>query len=60
MIMVGTVLGPGSIFIMLAGSLTVAFGVANSTAFIINLVPLIIFIIGELYDSFVRKRAHVK
>ncbi len=45
MMMIGTVLGPGSIFIMLAGSFGAAFGLDNSTSFIINLVPLILFII---------------
>ena len=45
MMMIGTILGPGSIFIMLAGSFGAAFGIENWTSFVINLVPLIIFII---------------
>ena len=49
MMMVGTVLGPGSIFLMLAGSLSIAFpSIGNGTAFIINLIPLVIFIIACL------------
>lgn len=45
MMMVGTVLGPGSIFIMLAGSFGAAFGLSNWTSFLINLVPLVIFVV---------------
>ena len=45
MMMIGTVLGPGSIFIMLAGSLAAATGISDSTSFLVNLVPLILFII---------------
>ena len=35
----------GSIFIMLAGSFGAAFGIDNDTSFLINLVPLILFIV---------------
>ena len=45
MMMIGTILGPGSIFIMLAGSFGAAFGINNDTSFLINLVPLILFIV---------------
>ena len=45
MMMIGTILGPGSIFIMLAGSFGAAFGIDNDTSFLINLVPLILFIV---------------
>jgi chitin synthase len=45
MMMIGTILGPGSIYIMLCGALSVAFGLSNWTAFVVNLVPLIGFIL---------------
>ena len=45
MIMVGTVLGPGTIFLMLSGALSVAFGVSNSAAFLWNLIPILGFMI---------------
>jgi chitin synthase len=40
MMLIGTVLGPGSIFIMLAGSFGAAFGLDNWTSFLLNLIPL--------------------
>lgn len=43
--MVGTVLGPGTIFLMIVGSFNVAFGMDNWTSFWVNLVPIIGFII---------------
>ena len=45
MIMIGTVLGPGSIFIMLAGSFATAFEIANWTSFVVNMVPLVLFVV---------------
>eukprot|EP00095_Tigriopus_kingsejongensis_P011454 maker-scaffold271_size230452-snap-gene-0.8 protein:Tk11454 transcript:maker-scaffold271_size230452-snap-gene-0.8-mRNA-1 annotation:"isoform b" len=45
MMMIGTVLGPGSIFLMLVGACGVAFSLATWTSFVINLVPMIIFIL---------------
>ena len=45
MMMVGTILGPGSIFLMLVGAFSLAFGFSNWLAFGINLVPLVIFIV---------------
>ena len=48
MMMVGTVLGPGSIFLMLSGSLSIAFPIGNGTSFLVNLIPLVIFIIACL------------
>ena len=44
MMLIGTVLGPGSIYVMLCGALGVAFGMTNWTAFLVNLIPLIGFI----------------
>lgn len=45
MLMVGTVIGPGTIFLMIVGSWSVAFHVDNWTSFWINLVPIMLFII---------------
>ena len=47
--MIGTILGPGSIYIMLCGALGVAFGMDNWTSFLINLVPLTGFIVICFY-----------
>jgi chitin synthase len=49
MMMVGTILGPGSIFLMLAGALSMAFGLSNGNAFLANLIPLFIFILICLF-----------
>ena len=43
--MVGTVLGPGTIFLMLVGAFNSAFKVDNWTAFLINLVPILLFML---------------
>ncbi|KAK4004959.1 hypothetical protein OUZ56_006685 [Daphnia magna] len=45
MLMIGTVIGPGTIFLMIVGSWSVAFHVDNWTSFWINLVPILFFII---------------
>ncbi len=45
MLMVGTVLGPGTIFLMLTGALSIAFSVANFTSLLINLIPVLGFMI---------------
>ena len=45
LIMIGTVLGPGSIFIMIAGSMSTLFGLENWTSFAINMTPIVIYII---------------
>ena len=47
--MVGTVLGPGSIYLMLVGAFGVAFSLSSWSSFLINLVPLGIFIIACLW-----------
>ena len=39
--MVGTILGPGTIFLMIVGSFNVALGMDNWTAFLVNLIPII-------------------
>jgi chitin synthase len=45
MMMVGTVLGPGTIFLMLVGAFSVAFGISNNDAFVYNLIPIIGFML---------------
>ena len=45
MMMVGTVLGPGTIFLMLVGALNSAFGISNNDAFMYNLIPILGFMI---------------
>ena len=45
MMMVGTVLGPGTIFLMLVGAFSVAFSISNNDAFLYNLIPIIGFMI---------------
>ena len=41
MLMMGTILGPGTIFLMLTGAFNSAFKVSNWDAFLINLVPIL-------------------
>ena len=41
MLMVGTILGPGTIFLMLVGAFTAAFGIPNWDSFLYNLIPII-------------------
>ncbi|KAF0297192.1 Chitin synthase chs-2 [Amphibalanus amphitrite] len=43
MLMVGTVLGPGTIFLMLVGSFNAAFGISNWDSLIYNSIPVFIF-----------------
>ncbi|GAB6030579.1 hypothetical protein CHUAL_007440 [Chamberlinius hualienensis] len=49
MLMLGAVMGPGTIFLMLVSALNVAFGVANIRATWINLIPLLIFILTCIF-----------
>ncbi|XP_046481507.1 chitin synthase chs-2-like isoform X1 [Neodiprion pinetum] len=44
-LMVGTILGPGTIFLMLVGACSAAFGIGNWPSFHYNLVPVVIFMI---------------
>ncbi|TRY63908.1 hypothetical protein TCAL_11841 [Tigriopus californicus] len=48
MMMIGTILGPGSIFLMLVGACGAAFGLSNWASFGINLAPMVIFILACL------------
>ncbi|CAN8011727.1 unnamed protein product, partial [Ixodes pacificus] len=43
MLMIGTILGPGTIFLMLLGSFVSCFGVSNVTALLYNIVPVMGF-----------------
>ncbi|XP_013772916.1 uncharacterized protein LOC106458013 [Limulus polyphemus] len=45
MLMIGTVLGPGTIFLMLLGSMVAAFRIDNWTSFWANLIPIMFFTI---------------
>jgi chitin synthase len=41
--MVGSILGPGNIFLMLVGAFVAAFKIDNWTSFLYNIVPIIIY-----------------
>lgn len=45
MMMVGTILGPGTIFLMLVGAFTAAFKISNWDSFLLNLVPILGFML---------------
>ncbi|XP_022255271.1 uncharacterized protein LOC106470918 [Limulus polyphemus] len=45
MLMVGTVLGPGTIFLMLLGAMVAAFRIDNWTSFWANMIPILVFTI---------------
>ena len=45
MLMVGTILGPGTIFLMLVGALVAVFRISNWYSFQINLVPILVFML---------------
>ncbi|GFR12486.1 chitin synthase chs-2, partial [Trichonephila clavata] len=49
LLMVGTILGPGTIFLMLVGAMVSAFGISNWHSFIANLVPIVFFILICFY-----------
>ncbi|GFS42461.1 chitin synthase chs-2 [Trichonephila inaurata madagascariensis] len=49
LLMVGTILGPGTIFLMLVGAMVSAFGISNWQSFIANLVPIVFFILICFY-----------
>ncbi|GIY35245.1 chitin synthase chs-2 [Caerostris extrusa] len=49
LLMIGTILGPGTIFLMLVGAMVSAFGISNWQSFIANLVPIIFFILICFY-----------
>lgn len=43
MLMVGTILGPGTIFLMLVGAMVAAFKISNWISFSYNIVPILLF-----------------
>ncbi|KAI1291990.1 Chitin synthase 8 [Halotydeus destructor] len=45
MLMIGTILGPGTIFLMLVGALVAVFRISNWDSFVYNFVPILFFII---------------
>ncbi|KAH7639899.1 chitin synthase-like protein 2 [Dermatophagoides farinae] len=45
MLMVGTILGPGTIFLMLVGAVNAVFRISNWDSFFWNFVPILLFII---------------
>lgn len=45
MLMVGTVLGPGTIFLMLVGAMVAAFKISNWYSFTYNIIPILLFML---------------
>ncbi|XP_071447222.1 chitin synthase chs-2-like [Hetaerina americana] len=45
MLMAGTILGPGTIFLMLVGAFVAAFKIDNWTSFYYNLIPILIYMV---------------
>ena len=43
MLMVGTIIGPGTIFLMLVGAFVAAFKISNWVSFYYNLIPIIVY-----------------
>lgn len=51
-LMIGSILGPGTIFLMLIGSLVSAFGTDQWTSFVYNIIPITIFLLAcAVFDS---------
>lgn len=50
MLMVGTILGPGTIFLMLVGAFVAAFPTIDMwTSFTMNMIPIIIFMVSCIF-----------
>lgn len=45
MLMIGTILGPGTIFLMLVGAMVAVFRISNWYSFTLNLIPILLFMI---------------
>lgn len=45
MLMGGTILGPGTIFLMLVGAFVAAFRIDNWTSFYYNIIPILFFML---------------
>ncbi|XP_076251773.1 chitin synthase chs-2-like [Rhynchophorus ferrugineus] len=48
-LMIGTVIGPGTIFLMLVGAFVTAFGLNQWSAFMYNLIPIAIFVLTCIF-----------
>ncbi|OTF70621.1 hypothetical protein BLA29_000372 [Euroglyphus maynei] len=44
-LMLGTILSPGTIFLMLVGAVNTSFGLKNEISFYINIIPVLIFVL---------------
>lgn len=44
MLMGGTILGPGTIFLMLVGAFVAVFHIDNWTSFYYNIIPIVLFV----------------
>ena len=44
MLMVGTIIGPGTIFLMLVGAFVAAFKISNWVSFYYNLIPIVVYV----------------
>lgn len=51
MIMLGTILGPGTIFLMVVGAMVSAFQISNFQALMYNVIPIMLFIIVCFYAN---------
>ena len=47
--MIGTFIGPGGIYMMISGSMTIVFGFSAIESLIYNLIPLLLFCISCYY-----------
>lgn len=45
MLMMGTIIGPGTIFLMLVGAFVAAFKISNWISFYYNLIPIVVYTI---------------
>ena len=50
-IMVGTFIGPGGIYMMISGSISLVFGIDNLMALIYNAIPLLLFCLACYYTN---------
>ena len=50
-VMVGTILGPGTILLMVVGATNAVFGIDNNKALLANLIPVVIFIFACFVSS---------
>lgn len=51
MLMIGTVLGPGTIFLLLVSAFNAAFNIDNWTSFYYNLIPILLYVVICLTTS---------